>query len=78
MEPQQNENTGRNPEMNTTEIKAKAFRAAVDLATVCKPCTYDNVLDLTAMSLGIEMDDNEEYPAELYRKFDNVWNDLNK
>lgn len=29
--------------MNTTEIKAKAFRAAVDLATVCKPCTYDNV-----------------------------------
>lgn len=50
----------------------------MDLATVCKPCTYDNVLDLTAMSLGIEMDDNEEYPAELYRKFDNVWNDLNK
>ena len=52
--------------MNTTEIKAKAFRAAVDLATVCKPCTYDNVLDLTAMSLGIEMDDNEEYPAECF------------
>ena len=71
-------NQERNHEMNTTEIKAKAFRAAVDLATVCKPCTYDNVLDLTAMSLGIEMDDNEEYPAELYRKFDNVWNDLNK
>ena len=64
--------------MNTTEIKAKAFRAAVALATVCKPCPYDNVLALTAMSLGIEMDDNEESPAELYRKFDNVWNDLNK
>ena len=63
MEPQRNENTERNPEMNTTEIKAKAFRAAVDLATVCKPCTYDNVLDLTAIALGIEMDDNEEYPA---------------
>lgn len=63
--------------MNTTEIKAKAFRAAVDLATVCEPCTYDNVLDLTAMSLGIEMDDNEEYPAELYRKFDRVWAELN-
>lgn len=41
--------------MNTTEIKAKAFRAAVDLATVCKPCTYDNVLDITAIALGIEM-----------------------
>lgn len=63
--------------MNTTEIKAKAFRAAVDLATVCEPCTYDNVLDLTAMSLGIEMDDNEEYPAELYRKFDRAWAELN-
>ena len=48
------------------------------MATVCKPCTYDNVLDITAIALGIEMDDNEEYPAELYRKFDNVWNDLNK
>ena len=63
--------------MNTTEIKAKAFRAAVDLATVCKPCTYDNVLDITAIALGIEMDENEEYPAELYRKFDRVWAELN-
>ena len=63
--------------MNTTEIKTKAFRAAVDLATVCTPCTYDTVLDLTAIALGIEMDDNEEYPAELYRKFDRVWAELN-
>ena len=63
--------------MNTTEIKTKAFRAAVDLATVCKPCTYDNVLDITAIALGIEMDDNEEYPAELYRKFARVWAELN-
>ncbi len=64
--------------MNTTEIRANAYRAAVDLATICKPCTYDDVLDLTAMSLGIEMDDNEEYPAELYRKFGRVWDDLNR
>jgi hypothetical protein len=35
------------------------------------------VLDITAIALGIEMDDNEEYPAELYRKFDRVWAELN-
>lgn len=64
-------------EMNTTEIKARAFQAAVDLATICKPCTYDNVLELTAYSLGIEMDGNDEFPVELYRKFDRVWAELN-
>ena len=63
--------------MNTTEIKAKAFRAAVELATVCKPCTYDNVLDITAITLGDEMDENEQYPAELYGKFDRVGAELN-
>ena len=64
--------------MNTTEIRANAYRAATDLAEARKPLTYDRVLDLTAMSLGIEMDDNEEYPAELYRKFDKVWDELNR
>ena len=29
------------------------------------------------MSLGIEMDDDDEYPAELYRKFHKVWAELN-
>ena len=64
--------------MNTTEIRANAYRAATDLTEARKPPTYDRVLDLTAMALGIEMDDNEEYPAELYRKFGRVWDDLNR
>lgn len=63
--------------MDTTEVRHMAYRAIKDLTEVGKPLTYDNVLDLTAMSLGIEMDDNEECPAELYRKFDKVWAELN-
>lgn len=63
--------------MDTTEVRHMAYRAIKDLAEADKPLTYDNVLDLTAMPLGIEMDDNEEYPAELYRKFDRVWAELN-
>lgn len=54
-----------------------AYRAIKDLAEAGKPLTYDNVLDLTAMSLGIEMDDDDEYSAELYRKFHKVWAELN-
>jgi hypothetical protein len=60
------------------EIRATAYKAVRELAEMGKVLTYDNVLNITAYTLGIEMDDNEEYPAELYRKFDNVWNDLNK
>lgn len=63
--------------MDTTEIQANACWATQDLAEAGKPLTYDNVLDLTAMSLGIEMDDDDEYPAELYRKFHKVWAELN-
>lgn len=64
--------------MNTTEIRANVYRATQDLAEANQPLTYDNVLDLTAYTLGIEMDVNGEYPADLYRKFDNVWTELNK
>lgn len=64
--------------MDTTEVRHMAYRAIKDLAQTERPLSYDNIIELTAYSLGIEMDDNEEYPAELYRKFDNVWNDLNK
>lgn len=63
--------------MDTTEVRHMAYRAIKDLAEAGKPLTYDNVLELTAIALGIEMDDNEEYPAELYRKFDRVWAELN-
>lgn len=63
--------------MDTTEVRHVAYRAIKDLAEAGKPLTYDNVLDLTAMSLGIEMDDDDEYPAELYRKFHKVLADLN-
>lgn len=65
------------PRINTTKIRATAHRAIQDLAEVSKPLTYDNVLDLTAYTLGIEMDDNDEFPAELYRKFDRMWAELN-
>ena len=61
-----------------TEIKATAYRATQELAEVGKALTYDNVLEVTAYALGIEVDDNDDYPVELYRKFDNVWNDINK
>ncbi|MDB6598552.1 hypothetical protein PMS25_06100 [Bifidobacterium longum] len=60
------------------EIRATAYKAVRELAEMGKVLTYDNVLDITAYTLGIEMDDNDDYPVELYRKFDNVWNDLNK
>lgn len=60
------------------EIRATAYKAVRELAEMGKVLTYDNVLDITAYTLGIEMDDNDDYQVELYRKFDNVWNDLNK
>lgn len=34
------------------------------------------VCDLVVCYVG-SADDNEEYPAELYRKFDRVWAELN-
>lgn len=74
-------NTEKGTEMDyyrATEIRATAYTAAQELAEIGKPLTYDNVLDITAYALGIEMDDNDDYPAELYRMFDNVWNDVNK
>lgn len=60
------------------EIRATACKATQELAEIGKPLTYDNVLDITAYTLGIEMDDNDDYPVELYRMFDSVWNDVNK
>lgn len=61
-----------------TEIKATAYRVTQELAEIGKALTYDNVLEFTAYALGIEMDDNDDYPVELYHMFNNVWNDLNK
>lgn len=60
-----------------TEIKATAYRVTQELAEIGKPLTYDNVLGFTAYALGIEMDDNDDWPAELYHMFNRVWAELN-
>lgn len=60
-----------------TEIKATAYRVTQELAEIGKALTYDNVLEFTAYALGIEMDDNDDYPAELCHMFNRVWAELN-
>lgn len=63
--------------MDTAEVRRMTYKAINDLVQAEMPPSYDSVLELTAYALGIKMDDNEEYPAELYRKFDRVWAELN-
>lgn len=64
--------------MDTTEVRHMAYRAIKDLAQTERPLSYDNIIELTAYSLGIEMNEKDEFSAELYRKFDRVWDELNK
>lgn len=64
--------------IDTTELRSQAFKAMNILAKADMRMTYVNVLCFTADGLGIEADEEDEYPEDYYRAFDKLWAALNK
>lgn len=63
--------------MDTTEVRAQIFKAMNVLAEADMRLTYFNVLTFTADGMGIEADDNDDYPEDYEQAFDKVWDVLN-
>lgn len=63
--------------MDTTEIRTQAYKAIKALTKADMRLTYFNVLTFTADGMGIEADDNDDYPEDYEQAFDKVWAVMN-